>query len=420
MTTPDTSLRYLDPELLPAHARNNSGINVWGEGYGFQRLCSGIYHEILKVEERNLIGNYEIRRHHLAEAPEGINISHIVRLRGLGREIALVAHVEPEELDRTVADIIHAAEGMRRADFILAFFAECDTPDDADAFDHYCRRKHGRSGSFFGSFLAGAAACVSQSAFMSDDDSGPKIQSYAYREYQAAPLTEAAIKETMNNVPERISATYLKKNPEAARILRQTLELYGMGDAASMLFEVASSDRNFFKKIFRQRCEIASRWKLDLRKWDSSCSSDFTSSYLYCLYLIDNRGKEIPLRFTHQPSYCLFVMHLLDRKQRGDNVRALDFQKNADEFSRLYATLFMKENGKIKELCERTIQRSDATTGRLRGGRLTDYIKDISDTLDKIMGRPDSLPLKVGNGHFIEIQPERISIDASLPKFKFS
>ena len=54
-----------------------------------------------------------------------------------------------------------------------------------------------------------------------------------------------------------------------------------------------------------------------------------------------------------------------------------------------------------------------------RKGRYDDYLKDIDDTITSIVGRADSIPLKIRDGGHLEILPDKIKVDERLLSFKF-
>ena len=66
------------------------------------------------------------------------------------------------------------------------------------------------------------------------------------------------------------------------------------------------------------------------------------------------------------------------------------------------------------------IHRPTNVKGIVRKGRFDDYIKDINDTMDELVGCPDSISLKVGHGQFLEIPQYKFEVDKNLPFFKFA
>ncbi len=115
---------------------------------------------------------------------------------------------------------------------------------------------------------------------------------------------------------------------------------------------------------------------------------DFKDQYRYCIYVKDFNGNEIPVKFKNTPSYCIFMMHILDRRKRGDQTTALSIRDNKEEFKRLFRCVMNEAYEQIDTFCEEMIHRRISDSSNLRKGRYDDYIKDINDTFDKMFGQP--------------------------------
>lgn len=113
------------------------------------------------------------------------------------------------------------------------------------------------------------------------------------------------------------------------------------------------------------------------------------------------------------------MMYVLDRFSRGMEATSLSFKENETEFKRLYSSIFNAEYEQIDNFCKEMIHRPTTVKGIVRKGRYDDYIKDINDTMDELVGCPNSISLKVGHGQFLEIPPDQIEIDQNLPFFNF-
>lgn len=166
--------------------------------------------------------------------------------------------------------------------------------------------------------------------------------------------------------------------------------------------------------------KMATKYGLRVRQWSSDQKKDFKDQYRFCLYLTDDKGNEKPIKFKNNPSYCIFMMYVLDRFTRGLEATYLSFKENQDEFKRLYRSIFNEDYEQIDSFCEEMIHRPTNVKGIVRKGRFDDYIKDINDTMDELVGCPDSISLKVGHGQFLEIPQYKIEVDKNLPFFKFA
>lgn len=238
------------------------------------------------------------------------------------------------------------------------------------------------------------------------------------REESTKKISDKEIRDAYDSLPDRYSTLYEKRNPEAARILWQSLDMVDHRALVGLLFEAAKTDRNLLRKLQKAKETMASRLAIKVRRWSSDQKQYFKDNYRYCLYIADASGKELPVRFRSNPSYCLFMMYVLDRKMRGPAATGLSFKENREEFRRLYRTLF-NEYEKLDSICGEMLHRTVSPGGALRKGRLDDYIKDINDTMDGLLGSPDSISVKVGHGRYLEIPGSHIDLDPTLPIFNF-
>lgn len=233
-------------------------------------------------------------------------------------------------------------------------------------------------------------------------------------------ITEKQIREVYDNLPDRYSELYAKRNPEAAAILKFSLELMDpSNNMVHLLLEAAKVDRNLLKKLHNTKIRIASQYSIRLKKWSKDQEKYFNDTYRYCLYVVDNRGNEKPIKFQNRPSYCIYLMYVLDRYNKHELVTDLAYKDNQREFKKLYSEIMLEDFNKIDSCCNTMLRRENPETGVFRKGRYDDYIKDISDTFDNLVGSPDSMVFKVGHGQFLQILPSKIEIDENLPKFAF-
>lgn len=233
-------------------------------------------------------------------------------------------------------------------------------------------------------------------------------------------ITERQIKEVYDNLPDRYSELYAKRNPEAAAILRFSLGLMDpSNNMVHLLLEAAKVDRNLLKKLHDTKIRIASQYSIKVKKWSKDQENNFNDFYRYCLYVVDSKGNEKPIKFHNRPSYCIYLMYILDRYNKCDLVSDLSYKDNQSEFKKLYSEIMLEDSEQIDSFCDTMLRRKNPETGLFRKGRYDDYIKDISDTFDDLVGSPDSMVFKVGHGQFLQITPSRIEIDVNLPKYTF-
>lgn len=331
-----------------------------------------------------------------------------------GRSGLIVATAPPEEFG--LAAVAVAKEIERRmkqtSEAMIALAALGARSDYHEAvemlFDRLQKERYhyGSSISFYGRGPRGTAHII------------PPRGKESRRDFNK--LSDQAIRDVYHDLPSRYSDLYEKRNQEAIEIVRHSLEAIDQKSLVELLFEVAKKDRNFFRKLDDARQSITAKYRISVRKWSSDQIKDFKDQYRYCIYVKDYRGNEIPVKFKNTPSYCIFMMHVLDRRKRGDQTTALSFIDNKEEFKRLYRSVMNETYEQIDSFCEEMIHRKMSNSGNLRKGRYDDYIKDINDTFDQMLGQPDSLALKIGHGQFLNIPPSNIKIDDDMPDFNFS
>lgn len=232
-------------------------------------------------------------------------------------------------------------------------------------------------------------------------------------------ISDREIREAYDSLPDRYSELYERRNPQAARVVRRSLEMMDLRGLVALLVEAAKTDRRLLQKLQQAKRKMASRFHLRVKQWSRDQKPIFKDQYRFCLYLADDDGREQPVKFRSNPSYCIYMMYVVDRVSRGDDATNLDIEENQAEFRRLYRSLFNEPLERIDSLCEEMLRRPTREKGITRKGRYDDYLKDINDTMDLLVGPPESISLKVGHGQFLEIPPRQIEIDKNLPKFDF-
>lgn len=148
-------------------------------------------------------------------------------------------------------------------------------------------------------------------------------------------------------------------------------------------------------------------------------NKDFGSNYKYCLYYSKGRGPKIPIKFVHTPSYCIYLMYVIDRAKRGSSAGPLNLWRNKDAFIDLYMALYgiSKEDAVQKYII--ATYRKGEKENTVRGGRYNDYMTDIDTKIVEKLGDYDSFLLKPGFKGFLPIRPENIEIDENLKVFNF-
>lgn len=226
-------------------------------------------------------------------------------------------------------------------------------------------------------------------------------------------------KEAFNKLPEKISDAYRKENPIDAQIVTETLSVYSAEELLAVLTAMGKKYKNIFRNAYDTTLQGVTKYKLVLYPWDIKYSKDFKNKnkYHYFLYLQDSRGKETPVIFKHNPSFCIYVMYMIDRYNRKEDVTDLSIRTMEKEFSTVYKIIMDESDEKIAELFKGMSYRT-TKSGNVREGRYGEYIKDIHTTFESLMDNVNSLPFKVGQGRYLQVPPEKMSLPTNLAKLK--
>lgn len=370
------------------------------------------------------------------------------------RKFYVVAKAESDELDFAVSAVINEAENrMRRfaEDALIAVAME--EPELFRAVvDKVIVDGHGDDNSKagispFGILPMGAVAGAALGMSLGIDDfdfdmdscESAAIDTDANMEDGEPNMREAALgivkgaqqakfgkisaklrKEAFSNLPKKLTVTFEKQNTRDYEIVQQTMAMFTATENLAILREIAKNYPEIFQKYYLTSISRASRYEIHVKPWKSLYRNDFKDRYRYCIYLRNAKGKECPVTFKNYPAYCIYMMYIIDRVQRGDEVTDLALKDLRKEFCSLYKTILSETESKISEFYDGMDYRKISESGKMRKGRYDDYIKDIHETLEKLVGDIDSIPLKVGHGRYLGVLPERIFIDEKLAEFKFA
>lgn len=222
----------------------------------------------------------------------------------------------------------------------------------------------------------------------------------------------------LSKLPEKVSERFIKKNPDCKKEIEAIIASVSHQDLQELVLELITRQKGAMEIFDFERLSAASEYKLCVKHWDKSIK-DFDQKFYYCLYLKDNSGKEIPVHFQNHPAYCLYIMYVIDRSVRGENASYLSIRENKDEFIRLYQVLFGYPKAEAENKYRTFAYRINKEGVPTRKGRYDDYLKDIDETIVSLVGRADSIPLKLRDGGHLEIKPSRIELDQHLRSFKF-
>lgn len=370
------------------------------------------------------------------------------------RVFYVTAKSDSDELDLAVASVINEVESQMRkfADEAIIVAAMEDPELFRSVVDKVIVEGHGDynskdSISPFGMLPMGAVAGAALGMALGIDDfdfdidscESAAIESEADMDGVKPDMHEAALgivkgsqkpklsaisakqkKEAFNKLPGRLNKAFEQQNPMDYEIVRHTMGTYSATEVYAILMELARTKPHLLRDFHSTAINSASRYEIHVRPWKSAYRNDFKDRYLYCIYLKNAKGKECAVTFKNYPAYCIYMMYIIDRVQRGDEVTELALKNLRTEFCMLYKTILSETDKNINGFYDGMEYRKIAETGKVRKGRYDDYIKDIHETLERLVGDIDSIPLKVGHGRYLGVMPERIFIDEKLAKFKFA
>ena len=411
------NIRIISSEDIPSPLQKSGLVTILGSSEELKSYAHKVYNDILQgIDIKSTFYQYDLRVNGDYDGLDKyLDCNIIAPIPNLisGETEMIIATAQPEDIGLASVAIMNEIENRTRnaMESTIALFA-LGAPDvyrfAVEALFQRVRSSNNYSSkiSFRGRSFSKADSMLGYIPTQSDNNYFRKI-------------SDKDIREVYDNLPDRYSDLYEKRNPDAAQVVRYSLGIIDQHSLVALLVEAAKTDRRLLQKLQNAKRKMASKFGIRVKQWSSDQKENFKDQYRFCLYLTDEKGNEKPIKFDNHPSYCIFMMYVLDRFYRGLEATSLSFKENKDEFKRLYRSIFNEENEQIDSFCEEMIHRPTKVEGVVRKGRLDEYIKDINDTMDKLVGCPDSISLKVGHGQFLEIPQQKIEIDKNLPFFNF-
>ena len=225
-------------------------------------------------------------------------------------------------------------------------------------------------------------------------------------------------REFLKHIPEKVSERYIRKNPNCKKDLEALIASVSHEDLQQLVLELITRQKGATKIFDFSNLSAASEYELYVRKWDSTIHG-FDQKFHYCIFLKDRKGKEYPIKFRHHPAYCLYMMYIIDRAIRGNEATYLSIRDNKEQYIRLYQAVFGDPYDEAEKKYLTFAYRLTKEGVITRKGRYDDYLKDIDNTITSIVGRADSIPLKLRDGGHLELLPSQIIIDKELRVFNF-
>lgn len=411
------NIRIISSEDIPSSLLKDGLVTILGPSDYLGKYAQKVYSDILYgIDIKATFYRYDLRLNYTYQGlADYLDCNIIAPLPNMisGEPEMIIATAQPEDLGLAAVAIMNEIENRTRdsIESTIALFA-LGAPEEYRFAVEILFNRLSRSNNYSSriSFNGRSSSkCTGKLGYFptqSEDDCFRKI-------------SEKDIREVYDNLPDRYSDLYEKRNPDAAQVVHYSLDVIDQQSLVALLVEAAKTDKRLLQKLQKAKRKMASKYGIRVKQWSSEQKKDFKDQYRFCLYLTDETGNEKPIKFKNNPSYCIFMMYVLDRFSRGLEATSLSFKENQEEFKRLYRSIFNEDFEQIDSFCEEMIHRPTNVKGVVRKGRFDDYIKDINDTMDELVGCPDSISLKVGHGQFLEIPQHHIEIDQNLPFFNF-
>lgn len=135
------------------------------------------------------------------------------------------------------------------------------------------------------------------------------------------------------------------------------------------------------------------------------------------VYLSDGEDT-VQVKFGRAASCIVYIMYLLDRKLRGDEIDTLKISSNEKLFCELYGTVYNKSEA--KDTFKTLESRFDG--GKVKRSRLTDCYSDIRKALDESVSEfgESALPFYIPNEYsHITVLSSNISIHETFENVSF-
>lgn len=239
-----------------------------------------------------------------------------------------------------------------------------------------------------------------------------------WRYLNSSNMSSKNKREFLKHIPEKVSERYIKKNPNCKKDLEALIASVSHEDLQELVLELITRQKGATQIFDFSNLSAASEYEIHVKKWDNTLNG-FDYKYHYCIFLKDLKNKEYPIRFQHHPAYCIYLMYLIDRVNRKDDATYLSIKDNREQFIRLYQKVFGDPYEVAVKKYQSFAYRLNKEGEPTRKGRYDDYLKDIDNTIVALVGRIDSIPLKLRDGGHLEILPDRIKIDKELLAFNF-
>lgn len=134
---------------------------------------------------------------------------------------------------------------------------------------------------------------------------------------------------------------------------------------------------------------------------------------------LSNGEDTVQVKFGRTASCIVYIMYLMDRKQRGEEIDTLKIADNKELFCKLYRQVYSAADETIKEKFNSLTTRFD---GKAKRARLTDCYSDIRKALDESVSEfgESALPFYIPNEYsHITVLSSNIFIHKTFENLSF-
>lgn len=229
-------------------------------------------------------------------------------------------------------------------------------------------------------------------------------------------------KSRLLKLPEKVTSSLKKRDPQTSLFIKEIIENMTPAEKVAIMESLFAKHKNIAHEVMSTMIGGVSRYELLIKPRGIAAVKMYKDKVNYIMYIKDEKGNETPVVFKNAPAYCIYIMHVIDRYNNKENTRVLDLRKHKKEFCEVYATIFDEEEDKIVKIYEELESRLSGKTEdkKKRKGRYPEYIKDIHQTFEELLGIENSIPFKVGNDRFLSLLPSKITIPSNLARLKIS
>lgn len=419
-------------------------IFLLGDSAGLAETASQVETQVLSGMDKSMTSlRYTTR---IADIPVdatdtgGCNIACVIHNPLTGRREFVTAYAEQGMMPLAVSELVNQAETVlkeRQAEALIvnALYdpqAFRDAVDMAITPNGLWEEGLGKVWAI-GGFAPGAAGGFSKSLLRrdwlgADKENEKKLRNLSARER----------KEMFRNLPVKVTASFEKRDPDTSMFIKEVIDNMTPAEKTAILESLLTRHNHAVQDVIMAMVGGASRYELVVRPRDPAPVRIYKDKVRYIAYIRDEHGHEEPLVFKHAPSYCLYLLHAIDRCRRRDDIRVLDLSQNREAFCKLYSTLFdtakegqRKKDEQDKEKKDKQDEDEQKNVERIydeiksrvitkdgvqkeRPGRYDEYIKDIHLTLESMLGVENSIPFKIGDDRFLALSPSKIKLPPEL------